>query len=72
MIATGASGFGIMAMIVGVERGFITKDEFISRLEKIVGFIENGDRFHGALAHFMDGPTGKVEAFLANMTMVQI
>ncbi len=63
MIATGASGFGIMAMIVGVERGFITKEEFISRMEKIIGFVENGDRFHGALPHFMDGPTGKVEAF---------
>lgn len=63
MIATGASGFGIMALIVGVERGFITKDEFIARMEKIVGFVESGDRFKGALAHFMDGPTGKVEAF---------
>ncbi|MBZ9728365.1 hypothetical protein LB467_01575 [Salegentibacter sp. JZCK2] len=63
MIATGASGFGIMALIVGAERGFITKDEFITRMEKIVRFVENGDRFHGALPHFMDGPTGKVEAF---------
>lgn len=63
MIATGASGFGIMAMVVGVERGFITKDEFITRMKKIVRFVENGDRFHGALPHFMDGPTGKVEAF---------
>ena len=63
MIATGASGFGIMALIVGVERGFVTKDEFITRMEKIVRFVENGDRFHGALPHFMDGPTGKVEAF---------
>lgn len=63
MIATGASGFGIMALIVGAERGFITKDEFITRMRKIVGFVENGDRFHGALPHFMDGSTGKVEAF---------
>ena len=63
MLANGALGFGIMAIIVGVERGFITKEEFISRMEKIIGFVENGDRFHGALPHFMDGPTGKVEAF---------
>ena len=63
MVATGASGFGIMALIVGVERGFITRAEFINRMEKIVRFVENGDRFKGALSHFMDGPTGNVEAF---------
>ena len=63
MIATGASGFGIMALVVGVERGFITRGEFLNRMEKIVRFVENGDRFKGALSHFMDGPSGKVEAF---------
>jgi len=60
MIATGASGFGLMALIVGTERGFITRDQLIHRLTKIVSFIEKADRFHGALPHFMDGPTGKV------------
>lgn len=63
MIATGASGFGLMALVVGAERGFISRDELLGRLEKIVAFIEKGDRFHGALSHFMDGPTGKVEPF---------
>lgn len=63
MIATGASGFGIMALVVGVERGFIARGEFVNRMEKIVRFVENGDRFKGALSHFMDGPSGKVEAF---------
>jgi exo beta-1,2-glucooligosaccharide sophorohydrolase (non-reducing end) len=63
MIATGASGFGIMALLVGAERGFITREQLIDRLNRIVKFIENGDRFHGALSHFMDGPTGKVEPF---------
>lgn len=63
MIATGASGFGLMALVVGAERKFISREEFITRIEKIVTFIENGDTFHGALPHFMDGPTGKVEPF---------
>ena len=31
MIATGASGFGLMAMIVGTERKFITRDEAVDR-----------------------------------------
>ena len=63
MIATGASGFGLMALIVGVERDFIERKEFLDRMEKILGFIEKGDRFQGALAHFMDGPTGRAEPF---------
>lgn len=63
MVATGASGFGLMALVVGTERGFITRQQLIERLDKITTFIENGDRFHGALSHFMDGPTGKVEPF---------
>lgn len=63
MIATGASGFGLMALVVGSEKGFITREELIGRLTKVADFIERGDRFHGAVSHFMDGPTGKVEPF---------
>jgi len=58
IIATGASGFGIMAMIVGVERGFITREEGIQRLTKIVTFLESAPRYHGAWSHFMDDATG--------------
>ena len=67
MIATGASGFGMMALIVGAERGFIERSEFVERMDKILSFIENGDSFHGALSHFMDGTTGKVESFFGNV-----
>jgi hypothetical protein len=63
MIATGASGFGLMALVVGAERGFISREALIERLDQITTFIEEGDRFHGALSHFMDGPSGKVEPF---------
>jgi hypothetical protein len=60
IVATGASGFGIMAIIVGVERGFITREQGLARLEKIVNFLERAPRFHGVWAHFMDGHTAKV------------
>jgi exo beta-1,2-glucooligosaccharide sophorohydrolase (non-reducing end) len=58
MVATGASGFGIMALIVGVDRKFITREEGIERLTKIVNFLEHAQRYHGAWSHFMDGSTG--------------
>ncbi|MDU1892607.1 MAG: glucoamylase family protein [Dysgonomonas sp.] len=63
MIATGASGFGIMGIIAGVERGFITRDEAVQRLNKILTFLDKADTFHGGFAHFIDGTTGKVEPF---------
>jgi hypothetical protein len=63
MIATGASGFGMMTLLVGAERKFITRDELVGRFEKIVSFLEKCDRFHGAYPHFIDGTTGKTEPF---------
>ena len=63
MIASGASGFGIMALITGAERKFITRGQFVERMEKIVLFLEKAKTLHGAYPHFMDGPTGNVEPF---------
>ncbi len=59
IVATGASGFGIMAIIVGVDRGFITRDQGLQRLTKIVAFLEKAPRYHGVWSHFMDGDTGQ-------------
>ncbi|MBR8538013.1 hypothetical protein KDU71_20760 [Carboxylicivirga sediminis] len=63
MIATGASGFGIMAIIVGAERGFISREQAVERLLKICHFLKACDTFHGAVSHFIDGPSGHVEPF---------
>ncbi len=60
MVALGASGFGVMAITVGAERGFITRQQAIDRLLKITSFLAHADRFHGAWPHFIDGKTGHV------------
>lgn len=65
IVTFGGSGFGLMAMIVAVERGFITLSEAITRWKKIVQFLQTADRFHGAFPHWMNGATGKVQAFSA-------
>lgn len=62
-VTSGGSGFGLMAMIVGVERGFITRSEAVERWKKIFDFLENADRFHGAWSHWLDGNTGAVRPF---------
>jgi hypothetical protein len=59
IVATGASGFGIMALVVGSSRGFITREQAEERLTKIVSFLERAQRYHGAWSHYMDGATGK-------------
>jgi hypothetical protein len=62
-VTTGGSGFGLMAILVGVERGFIPKEEALNRYHKIVNFLDKADRFHGAWPHWLDGETGKVYPF---------
>ncbi|HJQ10428.1 MAG TPA: hypothetical protein VJ840_05285, partial [Gemmatimonadaceae bacterium] len=58
IVATGASGFMIMALLTGVDRGFITRAQGLERLTKIVSFLERADRYHGAWSHYMNGATG--------------
>lgn len=66
LVTSGGSGFGIMALIVGIERGFITRSEGLDRMDRILDFLENADRFHGAWSHWIDGTTGTVIPFSVN------
>jgi hypothetical protein len=59
IVATGASGFGIMALIVGVDRGFVTREQGIQRLAQILDFLEKAPRYHGAWSHFLNGYTAQ-------------
>lgn len=63
IITSGGSGFGLMAMVVGIERGFITREEGLERFEKVLTFLESADKFHGVFPHWWDGKTGKVSPF---------
>lgn len=66
VITTGGSGFGIMAILVGIERGFISREEGFAHLRKSVDWLAKADRFHGAFSHWLDGETGKVKPFSPN------
>lgn len=63
VITVGASGFGIMGIIVAMERNFISRDEGLKRIEKILGFLEKADRWHGMFPHWLDDRTGKTIPF---------
>src|ERR1039457_7621376 len=63
-VTISGSGFGISALLVGIERGFISRNQGIERLLKILDFLSTqADRFHGAFPHFMNGETGQVIPF---------
>ena len=63
IVTTGGSGFGLMALIVGIDRGFITRQQGIDQFTKIISFLERADRFHGAWSHWINGSTGRVIPF---------
>lgn len=64
IITIGGSGFGLMAIITGVERGFITRVEALTRLKTITSFLKNTtQKFHGAFSHWINGATGEVIPF---------
>lgn len=63
VVTSGGSGFGVMALLVGIERGFISRQQGIDRMLRIISFLETADRFHGAWSHWINGNTGDVVPF---------
>ena len=59
IVATGATGLGISALVAAVHRGIITRDQGLERLEKILAFLERAPRYHGAWSHYYDDETGE-------------
>lgn len=62
-VTTGGTGFGIMAMIAGVERGWLSRVQVRKRLSGIIEFLERAEKHHGVFPHFLDGRTGKTIPF---------
>jgi len=63
-VTTGGSGFGIMSMLVGVQRNFITRAQALSRISTIINFLTNGvTTYHGAFSHWINGSTGATLPF---------
>ncbi len=63
IVTTGGSGFGVMAIIVGIERGWITREQGLNRLLQIVSFLQFAGSYHGAFPHWMNGANGATIPF---------
>lgn len=61
---SGGTGFGLMTIAVGVERGFVNRDSAAVRVLKILRFLEDdAEKFHGAWSHWINGATGETIPF---------
>ncbi len=64
LVTSGGTGFGIMAIIVGVERKFITRKQGLDRLNIMTDFLKNSAvKYHGAFPHWLNGATGATIPF---------
>lgn len=64
IVTTGGTGFGIMAMLVASERGFITRTQALERVQRITSFLKNEcTSYHGAFSHWINGATGETKPF---------
>lgn len=64
LVTSGGTGFGIMAIIVGIERKFITRKQGLDRLNTMTDFLQNSAiKYHGAFPHWLNGATGATIPF---------
>lgn len=64
LVTSGGSGFGIMAIVTAIHRGFITRAQGLQRMQTMVAFLKNtAQTFHGAYPHWLNGSTGAVIPF---------
>jgi hypothetical protein len=62
-VAIGGSGFGVMALIVAVERGWVTREAAVERIGLMVRALYRARCYHGTFPHFMNGSTGETIRF---------
>jgi hypothetical protein len=63
--ASGGTGFGLMSIPVGIERGYITRAQGVARVLQVLGFLgTQTERHWGAYPHWIHGVTGQHVGFL--------
>ena len=63
LVAVGGSGFGLMALVVAVARGWVSRTAAVTRLSRMLDALERAARYHGVYPHFLDGVSGATIPF---------
>jgi hypothetical protein len=63
--ASGGTGFGLMTIPVGIERGYVTRAAGVARVLQVLAFLATtAERHFGAFPHWIHGVTGQHVGFL--------
>lgn len=62
-VCSGGTGFGIMALIAGAERGFLPRAAVLERITSIAAFLGRATSYRGVFPHFLHGETGATIPF---------
>jgi len=63
LVAVGGAGFGLMALVVAVTRGWVSRAVAVERLFRMLDALERATRHHGVYPHFLDGVSGATIPF---------
>jgi hypothetical protein len=62
-VSVGGVGFAFMALVVGVYRGWISRNDAVAQILTMLSFLGQAPRFHGAFPHFINGSTAELVPF---------
>jgi hypothetical protein len=65
VVTSGGSGFGLMAILCGIDRGWIDREAGLDRLTAMAAFLGEAERHHGAYPHWIHGGSGRTVRFAA-------
>jgi hypothetical protein len=74
-VAVGGTGFGIAAIVTAVDRGWITREQGVTRILTISTFLRDKSprkQLHGAFPHWLESDSGGVVNFDKNDTGADI
>jgi hypothetical protein len=63
LVAIGGSGFAFMAILVAIERKWITRDQASARIELMLSALEHATLYQGIFPHFINGSDGSTIPF---------
>ncbi len=63
LVTVGGSGFGFMALLVAIERGWIARSDARARVEKMLSALEAAKSYNGVFPHFINGADGSTVPF---------
>lgn len=63
LVTTGGTGFGLASFPAAVEHGWISREEAVTRLQKVLDFLETVPTYHGAFSHWYIGDSAQTRPF---------